>query len=76
MQALGAAKAWAGAAASFYVRSPDAPSALQWVGMPRAPRRRRLDPALMATPSRSVSRAASRGIGLYTSYSVDSRRGP
>jgi len=53
VQALGAAKAWAGAAASFYGRSPDAPSALQWVGMPRAPRRRRLDSALMATPPRA-----------------------
>jgi hypothetical protein len=53
VQALGAAKAWAGAAASFYGRSPDTPSALQWVGMPRAPRRRRLDPALMATAPRS-----------------------
>jgi hypothetical protein len=46
VQALGAAKAWAGAAASFYGRNPDAPSALQWVGMPRAPRRRRLPAAL------------------------------
>lgn len=53
VQALGAAKAWAGAAASFYGRSPNAPSALQWVGMPRAPRRRRLDPALRATSPRS-----------------------
>lgn len=46
VQSLGAAKAWAGAAASFYGRTPNTPSALQWVGMPRAPRRRRLDPAL------------------------------
>jgi hypothetical protein len=43
VQALGAAKAWAGAAASFYGRSPDTPSARQWVGMPSAPRRRRLN---------------------------------
>jgi hypothetical protein len=50
-RSLGAAKAWAGAAASFYGRSPDEPSTLQWVGMPRAPRRRRLDPALRTTPT-------------------------
>lgn len=49
-QAIGAAKAWAGAAASFYGRSPDAPSTLQWVGMPKTPRRRRLDPALAPSP--------------------------
>lgn len=46
VMALGAARAWAGAAASFYGRHPDEPSALQWVGMPGAPRRHRLDPAL------------------------------
>lgn len=52
VMALGAARAWAGAAASFYGRHPDEPSALQWVGMPGAPRRHRLDPALRysATP--------------------------
>lgn len=55
-QAIGAAKAWAGAAASFYGRSPEAPSTLQWVGMPKTPRRRRLDPAL-ASPRRSGSLA-------------------
>jgi hypothetical protein len=52
VQALGAARAWAGAATSFYGRNPDTPSILQWVGMPRAPRRRRLDPALKVTPPR------------------------
>ena len=51
VQALGAAKAWAGAAASFYGRDPDEPTALQWVGMPHAPRRRRLDPALSGVPN-------------------------
>jgi hypothetical protein len=48
VQGLGAATSWAGAAATFYGRQPNIPSALQWVGMPRAPRRRRLDPALKA----------------------------
>jgi hypothetical protein len=43
---LGAAKSWAGAAASFYGRAPDKPSPLQWVGMPWAPRRRRHHRAL------------------------------
>jgi hypothetical protein len=47
---LGAAKSWAGAAASFYGRAPDKPSPLQWVGMPHAPRRRRLNPALQGPP--------------------------
>lgn len=53
-QALGAAKAWAGAAASFYGRKPDEPSSLQWVGMPKAPRRRRLDPALAKPKDKRV----------------------
>lgn len=48
VQALGTAKSWAGAATSFYGRQPDAPTARQWVGMPHAPRRRRLDPLLVA----------------------------
>lgn len=42
IEALGAARAWAGAATSFYGRAPDAPDALQWVGRPRAPRRRKI----------------------------------
>jgi hypothetical protein len=46
VRALGVAKAWAGAAASFYGRKPNNPSALHWVGMPNAPRRRRLHPEL------------------------------
>lgn len=46
-QSLWAAKAWAGAAASFFGRNPNEPSSLKWVGMPRAPRRRHLHPELM-----------------------------
>jgi hypothetical protein len=46
VQALGAAKAWAGASTSFYGRRPGEPDALQWTGMPRAPRRRKLFPEL------------------------------
>ncbi|MEA5474883.1 hypothetical protein VB716_11695 [Synechococcus sp. CCY9201] len=46
VQQLGAAKAWAGAAASFYGRFPDDPSPLKWAGMPHAPRRRSLNPLL------------------------------
>jgi hypothetical protein len=61
VQALGAAKSWAGAAASFYGRSPDMPNPLQWVGMPHAPRRRSLNPALILTPPRSRYSAATRG---------------
>jgi|GEM_PF-2107100 hypothetical protein len=48
VQALGTAKSWAGAATSFFGRQPDTPAARQWVGMPNAPRRRRLDPLLSA----------------------------
>ena len=48
VQALATAKSWAGAATSFYGRQPDTPTARQWVGMPNAPRRRRLDPPLTA----------------------------
>lgn len=39
-RALGSAKAWAGAAASFYGKTPTLPSTQLWVGSPRAPRRR------------------------------------
>ncbi len=53
VQALGAARAWAGAAASFYGRIPSAPSALQWKGMPHAPRRKRLHPELRVSASRN-----------------------
>lgn len=42
IEALGAASAWAGAATSFYGRTPDAPDALRWVGRPRAPRRHKI----------------------------------
>jgi hypothetical protein len=48
VQDLGAAKAWAGASASFYGRLPNEPSTLMWAGMPHAPRRRSLHPALRA----------------------------
>jgi len=48
VQDLGAAKAWAGATASFYGRLPNEPSTLMWAGMPHAPRRRSLNPALRA----------------------------
>lgn len=61
VRALGASKAWAGAAASFYGRIPDAPSAVQWVGMPSAPRRWRLHPTLRSSSpgiTQSVERIA------------------
>jgi hypothetical protein len=67
VQALGAAKAWAGAAASFYGRSPDTPSALQWVGMPGAPRRRRLDPALQAPKPAHAPRTGTTTLGFAES---------
>ncbi len=68
VRALGSAKAWAGAAASFYGRLPHTPSILQWVGMPNAPRRRRLDPALSTSPSRRPET----GIALKSVKSVRS----
>ncbi|WIH05138.1 hypothetical protein KHF85_00930 [Xanthomonas translucens pv. graminis] len=46
VQALGAAKGWAGATTSFYGRHPGEPDALRWAGMPRAPRRRQIIPQL------------------------------
>lgn len=42
VETLATAKTWAGAALSFYGREPGKPSAVLWVGMPNAPRRRRL----------------------------------
>lgn len=57
---LGSAKAWAGAATSFYGRTPASPSAVQWVGMPKTPRRRRLlDPALTGEDDRGDPTALS-----------------
>lgn len=64
VEQLGAAKAWAGAATSFYGRTPVAPSATQWVGMPQAPRRRRLDPALSSSDRAPRSDALSLGSAL------------
>ncbi|MFN3770324.1 MAG: hypothetical protein ACK4TD_18325 [Ectopseudomonas guguanensis] len=49
VQALVAARAWTGAVTSFHGKRPDTPSLVQWVGMPHAPRRRKLTPALTAT---------------------------
>lgn len=40
VETLVTAKTWAGAALSFYGREPAKPSAVLWVGMPNAPRRR------------------------------------
>ena len=62
VQALGAAKAWAGAAASFYGRDPAKPNILQWVGMPQAPRRKRLDPALAKPPRRQSGPGVALGL--------------
>jgi hypothetical protein len=42
VEELATAKAWAGATLSFYGKEPSKPSAVLWVGMPNAPRRRRL----------------------------------
>lgn len=42
VESLVTAKVWAGAAFSFYGKVPSKPSAVLWVGMPNAPRRRRL----------------------------------
>ncbi|MDR2871934.1 MAG: hypothetical protein LBV45_05330 [Xanthomonadaceae bacterium] len=39
---LATAKTWAGSTLSFYGRTPSEPSAVLWVGMPNAPRRRKL----------------------------------
>jgi hypothetical protein len=64
VQALGASKAWAGAAASFYGRSPEAPSASQWVGMPSAPRRRRLHPALESSTPQTIRTPDNIALGL------------
>lgn len=55
VEALGAAKAWAGAATSFYGRYPNEPSALKWVGMPSAPRRHSLKKALRNSTPETVS---------------------
>ncbi len=42
VESLITAKIWAGATLSFYGKVPTKPSAVLWVGMPYAPRRRRL----------------------------------
>lgn len=40
IQAVLSARAWAGAATSFYGLEPNTPTATRWVGMPGSPRRR------------------------------------
>jgi hypothetical protein len=52
VEALGAAKAWAGAVNSFYGRYPDAPTAIKWVGMPALPRHSRDHPTFRTQPWR------------------------
>ena len=42
IESLATAKTWAGATLSFYGREPSKPSAVLWVGMPNAPRRKKL----------------------------------
>lgn len=42
VESLATARTWAGASLSFYGKEPSKPSAVLWVGMPNAPRRRRL----------------------------------
>ena len=81
IEALGAAKAWAGAATSFYGRAPDAPDALQWVGNPQAPRRRKIIRELVKPRSASQASQArmglaesSRVIRVYTTDSLSPRR--
>jgi len=59
IEALGAAQAWAGAATSFYGRTPDAPDVLHWVGRPQAPRRRKIIRELVK-PRLSEQAAANR----------------
>lgn len=77
IEALGAARAWAGAATSFYGRTPDAPEALQWVGRPRAPRRHKIIRELVK--SRSSGQASlglaetPRVIRAYTTDSLSPR---
>lgn len=61
VEQLGAARAWAGAATSFYGRTPATPSAIQWVGMPQAPRRRRMAPELDGGGRASRSEALALG---------------
>ncbi|MFN4329282.1 MAG: hypothetical protein ACK4FF_10435 [Limnobacter sp.] len=74
IEALGAARAWAGAATSFYGRVPHTPEALQWVGKPRAPRRHKIIPQLIK--SRSVDQAGLslvENIRVSRSFSTDSQ---
>jgi hypothetical protein len=62
VHALGAAKAWAGAVASFYGRSPEAPSTVHWLGMPDPPSGG-IDPAMMVPrpPSGGASPGFAQG---------------
>ncbi|MCR4545124.1 hypothetical protein [Delftia tsuruhatensis] len=57
IEALGAARAWAGAATSFYGRTPDAPDVLHWVGRPQTPRRRKIIRELVKPRSSEQSAA-------------------
>lgn len=48
IQAIASARSWTGAATSFHGRQPEMPSTVLWVGMPHAPRRRKLSPVVKA----------------------------
>lgn len=77
IEALGAARAWAGAATSFYGRTPDAPEALRWVGRPRAPRRHKIVRELVKSRSSAQSSLGlvetPRVIRAYTTDSLSPR---
>lgn len=63
VQALGAARSWTGAAASFYGRKPDVPMPGHWIGGPNTPRRRNSNPETKSplynefTPRRKILEA-------------------
>ena len=65
VRALGGAKAWGGAATSFYGRDPKTPSALQWFGMPDSPQTHRLDPDRKLPSPRGKSVG---GLGLIAQF--------
>lgn len=77
IEALGAARAWAGAATSFYGRAPDVPDALHWVGRPHAPRRRKIirelvKPKSLGQAAQGLAEAPS-VIRAYTPDSISPR---
>lgn len=70
VESLATAKTWAGAALSFYGKEPSKPSAVLWVGMPKAPRRRHLSRPEWALDDSKTNLKLEEGLNQDSAFEV------